>query len=46
MLKAEGRVYTLGDKIGLTTRYVKDIEVLRNAITSGTIAERRKENEP
>lgn len=37
MLKAEGRVYTLGDRIGLTTRYVKDIEVLRNAITSGTV---------
>ena len=37
MLKAEGRVYTLGDRIGLTTRYVKDIEVLRNAITSDTV---------
>lgn len=37
MLKAEGRLYALGDKIGLTTRYVKDIEVLRNAITSGTV---------
>ena len=32
MLKAEGRVYTLGDRIGLTNKYVKDMEVLRNAI--------------
>ena len=37
MLKAEGRVYTLGDWIGLTNTYVNDIEVLRNAITSDTV---------
>lgn len=37
MLKAEGRVYTLGDKIGLTDCGVKDIEVLRSAITSDKV---------
>lgn len=37
MLKAEGRVYTLGDKIGLTDCGVKDIEVLRSAITSDAV---------
>lgn len=36
MLKAEGRVYTLGDAIGMTRSAVYDIDVLKEAV-KGTV---------